>query len=69
MKRDKVLSMAVTSEEQQALLNLLRSKESKLGKRLTVSDFLRDLLHPYLNGSPSQETPQETTKDNQWDQL
>jgi len=62
MKREVIVSMAITEEEMKELTLRLRLKEDELGKRITTSAFLREcLLKEYLNGngSPPQETPIE----------
>ena len=65
MKREIVVSMAITEDEMKELTLRLRSKEDELGKRLTMSTFLREFpLKVYLNGnsSPPQETQIEEPK-------
>lgn len=59
MKREKTLSMTVTEDESVVIYQKIREKEDELGKRITLSVFLREyLLKPYLNGNSS--PPQET---------
>ena len=76
MKREKTVSMTITEDEDRVLIEMIQAKERELGKRLTLSSFLREhVLKPFLNGNclPPQETVIETPdneppkKDNPWD--
>lgn len=65
MKREKTMSMTVTEDESVAIYQKMLEKEHELGKRMTLSAFLREyVLRPYLNGdgSPPQETQIEKPK-------
>jgi hypothetical protein len=66
MKREITVGMTVTEDEYRFLRQEIREKEDELGKRMTMSVFLREnLLKPYMNGnsSPPQETKIETNPD------
>jgi hypothetical protein len=58
MKREKVVSIAVTIEEYNVLLKKMTDIMISESKVYRMSEFLREhLLLPYLNGSAPQETP------------
>ena len=44
MKREKTVSMTITEDEGQVLIEMIQAKERELGKRLTLSSFLRELV-------------------------
>ncbi len=77
MKREKTVGMAITEDELRQLLEMMKRKESEIGKRLTVSNYLREyFLQPHLNGNsaPPQETeiedlPIKTDESNRWDDI
>jgi hypothetical protein len=58
MKREKVVSIAVTIEEYNVLLKKMTDIMISESKVYRMSEFLREhLLLPYLNGAAPQETP------------
>jgi len=67
--------MSITEKQQRAIFTKMQEKERELGKRISISTFLREyVLNPYLNGnssSPPQETEIETTPKEKsvWDNL
>jgi hypothetical protein len=76
MKREKTVSITITEDESKAILLKMQEKERELGKRISISAFLREYaIAPLLNGdgsSPPQETEIETpqkTEKNKWDNL
>ena len=62
MNRSKIAGIALTQEEYKMLLAKMAEKEEEIGKRLSVSTFLRDTLLPILNGQSPPSVP-ETIKE------
>ena len=61
MKREKVASVALTDEEYGELMKRMADSIHQTGNHVTVSSFIREyVIKPYLNGSPSEEAPEET---------
>ena len=80
MKREKVVSIAVTIEEYNLLLKKMTDIMISESKVYRMSEFLREhLLLPYLNGAAPQETPPVSSRqvpsndgpaiDNKWNDL
>jgi len=63
MKREKVISVAVTEDEYKEIMKRMGDSISQLGANITLSTFIRDhFIIPQLNGSPP-EIPAEKTED------
>jgi len=62
VNRSKIAGIALTQEEYKMLLAKMAEKEAETGKRLSVSQFLRDTLLPVLNGQSPPSVP-ETIKE------
>ena len=65
MNIEKTLGMGVTKDEYKKILAMIAEREKLEGKRISVSQFLRDTFIPLLNGDkpPSvQESKQEPEK-------
>lgn len=61
MKREKVLSVAITSEEHEEIMKKLSEVIVNEGKAYSMSDFLRQhFILPILNGQAPKETPSVT---------
>jgi len=52
-----MLAMLVTEEEKEKVMKAIFEKERTEGKRISVSQFLRDTILPILNGNNSNEPP------------
>ena len=66
MKLEKVLSVAVTEDEYNIILQKLSEAIVKDGKAYSMSKFLREkYVLPFINGSAPQETPKEAIPKNE----
>jgi hypothetical protein len=59
VNRSKVIGAALTSEEYEKLLIKISERERELGKRLSVSNFLRELILPIINGQNPIQSPSD----------
>ena len=76
MKREKLISIMVTEDEKQEIVKKMIEKQSEVGKRMTLSSYIREFcIVPVLNSnsSPPQETeieePSKETEKNRWDDI
>ena len=66
MVKSKVVGMTLTDDEYKVMLAKMVEREQEIGKRLSVSQFLRDTLLPIINNNspPSVPTTSKETKEN-----
>ena len=63
MKREKIVSMALTDEEYGLIVKGMAEAMVKTGNSITISTFMRDyIIKPWANGSQP-EVPAEKPKD------
>ena len=61
MKREKVISVAVTEDEYKEIMKQMGDSISQRGSNITLSTFIREhFIKPQLNGSPPEKPAQET---------
>jgi hypothetical protein len=65
MKREKVISCSLTTEEEKKLKEFLIQRYLKENKPINTSAFIRELLSPYINGNreAALESKQDIGKD------
>ena len=65
MKVEAVISVGITKEEKQGLIEKMAETMVASGEPLTFSSFIRQhIILPYLNGSPTEKPTEEPEKAN-----